>query len=102
MTRSRIYECLCNLENKMITLGQVVLTCGVDAMGFEYSELLHLLSRHVNGDWGAVCEEDAQTNDDAVEHGDRVMSVYIHKGVRLWVITEWDRSVTTILLPQEY
>ena len=67
------------------------------------------LVRHVNKDWGDVCAEDAKLNDEAVAHeGDsnrqgRVLSAYrTSTGERLWIITEWDRSVTTILLPEEY
>jgi hypothetical protein len=62
-----------------------------------------VLDKHLSGDWGSVCKEDAATNDDAVQHGDRILSSYqIGERVRIWLITEWDRSVTTILLPSEY
>jgi hypothetical protein len=67
------------------------------------------LKRHQRGDWGEVCADDKRANDAAVAHeGDperqeRVLSAYkTPKGTRIWVITEWDRSVTTILLPEEY
>ncbi|WP_246247032.1 type I restriction endonuclease subunit M [Candidatus Methylobacter favarea] len=71
-----------------------------------------LLARHVRGDWGEVCAEDAQANEDALREGSRLLSAYIlaapvaeHEAVapvKLWVITEADRSVTTLLLPEEY
>jgi hypothetical protein len=61
------------------------------------------LERHLRGDWGLVSAGDAQANDDALRDGDRLLSAYATRlGTRLWVITEYDRSVTTILLPEEY
>ena len=61
------------------------------------------LSRHVKGDWGELCEEDRQLNDQALIDGGRVLSTYrTLKNVRIWVITEADRSATTLLLPEEY
>jgi hypothetical protein len=61
------------------------------------------LSRHQAGDWGEVGTEDGRLNDEALIQGGRVLSAYrTLRGVRLWVITEADRSVTTILLPDEY
>jgi hypothetical protein len=62
-----------------------------------------LLDRHISGDWGDLCEEDKRMNDEAVRtRKDRIFSAYIYDGVKFYVITEWDRSVTTILLPEEY
>ena len=61
------------------------------------------LDRHARGDWGEVDVEDQQANQDALLHGERLLSAYrTSAGVRLWVITEADRSATTILLPEEY
>lgn len=66
-------------------------------------EVTKLINRHVRGEWGDVCEEDAKTNDNAVEYDNqRVMSVFDVEGTKVWLITEWDRSVCTILLPDEY
>lgn len=72
----------------------------------------HLICRHVSGDWGDVCPEDAQTNEEALQQGSRIFSVYVlppplSEGktlstAKVWIITEADRSVTTILLPEEY
>lgn len=68
----------------------------------------NLVSRHVKGDWGEyIGKEDAKLNRDAIKHGDRVFSAYrlepddgkVHK---VYVITEWDRSLTTVLLAEEY
>ena len=67
-----------------------------------------LLRRHQTGDWGDVCQEDKELNDAAIScEGDcdnqqRVLSVYEIGKTTLWVITEWDRSITTILRPNEY
>jgi hypothetical protein len=61
------------------------------------------LSRHANGDWGDCCENDKLENDRALEDGERLMSVYrTEDDTKYWVITEWDRSVTTFLLPEDY
>jgi hypothetical protein len=61
------------------------------------------LARHQAGDWGEVNEEDRRLNDDALVHGDRLLSAYrTLKGVKLWIITEADRSSTVLLLPEEY
>jgi len=61
------------------------------------------LTKHVNGDWGEISQESQNDNDHAVEHGERVHSVYrTLKGVEIWIITEADRSATTFLLPSEY
>jgi hypothetical protein len=64
---------------------------------------IELLLRHVNGDWGDLDDEDKKENELSVKEGFRILSAYeLDTGVKLWVITEWDRSVTTILLPEEY
>ena len=61
------------------------------------------ISRHANGDWGDLDENDRKANDHAVKHGLRVLSANtLSSGQKIWVITEADRSMTTILLPEEY
>jgi hypothetical protein len=61
------------------------------------------LDRHVQGDWGEVDAADQQANDDALISGERLLSAYrTLKGQRIWIITEADRTSTTILTPQEY
>ncbi len=58
------------------------------------------LSRHVGGDWGEVCAEDWKLNDEALRDASRILSAYrTLKGKKLWVITEADRRLTTLLLP---
>jgi hypothetical protein len=87
------------------TLGRVVATRGVlELMNEQGLEPLHYLSRHVNGDWGDLGVLDRALNEDAVANGCRIFSAYNLAGMpdRLWVITEADRSVTTLLLPREY
>jgi len=61
------------------------------------------LRRHLSGDWGEICKEDWEANDIALIHGDRILSIYTSIGkVKFWIITESDRSFTTILLPTDY
>ncbi len=62
-----------------------------------------LLDRHVRGDWGDLDEHDCRENERALQAGDRLLSAYsLPDGTRLWIITEADRSATTLLLPAEY
>lgn len=61
-----------------------------------------LLARHQAGDWGEVAPEDALENDRSVIEGFRVLSSYCVSDGRIWVITEADRSATTLLLPEDY
>ena len=85
-----------------IELGTVVMTRGV-AAELAPEDVLVAISRHRNGDWGELCSEDWQLNDAAIVDGARVLSTYrAANGKKFWVITEWDRSVTIILLPEEY
>ena len=86
------------------SLGKLVATPGaLDALAEAGQSPMEFVSRHLQGDWGECCEEDRQTNEDALQNGERLFSVYrTAKGVKVWVITETDRSVTTMLLPSEY
>ena len=88
----------------LFSLGQVVGTPGaIRALVEAEQNPFDLLHRHVTGDWGDLDDEDKEENDFSVENGFRILSAYeIEIGVKVWVITEWDRSVTTILLPSEY
>jgi len=83
-------------------LGQVVMTPGaMEAIGL--SEIAQSVRRHASGDWGELCEADRQENDLSLWQGFRLLSAYTSKdGVRFWIITEADRAVTTVLLPEEY
>jgi hypothetical protein len=85
-------------------LGQVVATPGA-LSALEKAEQLpaEFLDRHVNGDWGDVPDPDKQENELSVAQGGRILSVYTTSaGDRIWILTEADRSVTSILLPSEY
>lgn len=88
----------------LFALGQVLATPGASEL-LETHQLtaLPFLLRHVSGDWGDICAEDRQSNAEALQYGYRLMSVYeLSKAEHLWIITEADRSSTTLLLPEEY
>jgi len=88
----------------LFSLGQVVSTPGaLEALEQAGQQSLELLARHVTGDWGELDEEDKAENDFSVGHNLRLFSAYtLSNGVKIWLITEADRSVTTFLLPSEY
>jgi hypothetical protein len=93
-----------NQVKPLLALGQTVSTPGALAamQRLEVSPLA-LLSRHQRGDWGNLDVEDKQANQQALACGGRVFSSYqVTEAVKFWVITEADRSATTILLPEEY
>jgi hypothetical protein len=86
-----------------LPLGRVVATPGalkllseIGAHPFDY------LARHAIGDWGELCAFDRRQNETALRDGYRILSSYDVPAGRVWIITEADRSVTTILLPEEY
>jgi hypothetical protein len=86
-----------------LPLGRVVATPGalkllVDAGGHPFN----LLARHATGDWGELCAFDRRQNEIALREGYRVLSSYDFPAGRVWIITEADRSITTILLPEDY
>lgn len=85
-------------------LGQMVMTPGADgAMRTALQAPPEFLLRHKHGDWGELPPEDVRENEWSLEHGARLFSAYrTRTDEKLWVITEWDRSVTTLLLPEEY
>lgn len=81
--------------------GTVVATVG--AMRFaDNHALLELLRRHLSGDWGVVCDEDKKANEWALKNGARLLSAYEVNGEKLWIITEANRSQTTVMTPGEY
>jgi len=83
-------------------LGKVLATPGaLEAIPME--EMRHALGRHWSGDWGDLEQEDRDANDRALEEGSRLFSAYKSSSAQVfWVITEADRSVSTVLLPEEY
>jgi hypothetical protein len=91
--------------NTRFSPGRIVMTHGVDALVREGR--FHpntYLDRHLAGDWGDLSDADRQHNDRALQsRDDRMFSSYqVAPDLTLWIITEWDRSVTTLLLPKEY
>lgn len=87
--------------------GKIVVTCGVNnEMERNGTFAMHVrlsLERHLAGDWGNLCDEDRVMNESALLEGERLFSAYTKEGVPpIWIITECDRSVTTILFPDEY
>jgi hypothetical protein len=96
----------------LFKLGRIVVTPAALGWLERFAvDVFALLQRHQCGDWGLVCEEDSKANDRAVAHGARVLSSYAidpsqpsrgHGDNTLWIITEADRSATTVLLPDDY
>jgi hypothetical protein len=83
-------------------LGQIVATAHAMA-SLDNFDVQLALQRHIQGDWGEVGKEDRAANEQALLNGARLLSIYrSSKGVKFYVITEWDRSLTTILLPSDY
>ena len=88
----------------LFDLGQTVMTIGAREVLEESNQTANeFFARHQTGDWGLVCADDRRENDFSVKEGFRILSAYkTSKGEKLWIITEADRSSTTILLPEEY
>jgi hypothetical protein len=105
MTHERGSSGEVNHYRALFDLGQVVGTPGaLQAIQDADQNPLEFLVRHVTGDWGDnLSDEDKKENNISVGEGYRILSAYeLNTGVKIWLITEWDRSVTTYLLPQEY
>jgi hypothetical protein len=85
-------------------LGRIVATpAALKALEDANQNPFEFLDRHQAGDWGELCEEDKRENEFSVRNGFRILSAYrTRNNVKLWVITEADRSSTCLLLPQEY
>jgi hypothetical protein len=82
-------------------LGKIVMTANasgrLDAVAVNDG-----LRRHASGDWGDLPPEDVEQNEFGMKHGERLFSAYGKGEKRFWIITERDRSVTTVLLPEDY
>ena len=92
-----------NAGRPLFPLGQLVATPGaLQALAAAGVTPAQLLARHVTGDWGEVDAEDAAENAFSLAHGFRILSSYPLGEERIWIITERDRSATTLLLPSEY
>ena len=89
-----------HLMQPCFPLGTVYATPGALALGID---LAAYLRRHHCGDWGdELCREDKEANEAALRDGTRLLSRYSTPGGSIYIITEWDRSATTLLLPEEY
>jgi hypothetical protein len=89
------------------SLGQVVATTALvyeleSAQLNAHDEIIAMLRLHASGNWGVVCDEDKQTNEYALKHGERILSRYEVGEISVYVITEWDRSATTIMRVEDY
>jgi hypothetical protein len=83
-------------------IGRLLFTRGVNET-LPMRDVAEALNRHIQGDWGDVCAEDRAANNRALKEGSRLLSVYhAANGTKFWIITEWDRSATTVLFPSEY
>ncbi len=92
------------MSAQRFALGQVVATPGVLIALAEAGQTPHeFTNRHAVGDWGDLDEQDRRANERSVKDGSRLLSAYrLRNDTRIWIITEADRSSTTILLPSEY
>lgn len=88
----------------LFTLGRLLATPGaLEALSESGETAEPFLRKHQRGDWGELCEEDRRENELSVVKDFRILSAYHTRlGVKFWIITEADRSVTTLLLPSEY
>ncbi|WP_081075374.1 hypothetical protein [Burkholderia anthina] len=92
------------LSGPRFELGRILATpAALSVVANANVSIVHLLSRHVCGDWGDLSDSDREQNELAVKAGARLLSSYVlANGQTVWLITEWDRSVTTLLLPGDY
>ena len=90
----------------MLALGQVVITARIKEVTDHdmvfLREVLTIFDRYKANDWGDMSEDDNAMNDEAVESGERVFAAYNTTQGKVYIITEYDRSVTTVLFAEEY
>ena len=90
-------------KQPLFALGRVVATQNVLQFAKQYRiDLFSLLVRHHHGDWGTLSKDDREANQQALIDGLRILSSYAFQQDKVWIITEADRSITTILLPEDY
>lgn len=93
--------CVMSMKPKF-SLGRQVMTANARRQ-LDPLSVMASIARHQRGDWGDCCSEDQKTNNQALNKGGRLFSVYHDtNGTKFWIITEADRSVTTVLLPEDY
>ena len=87
---------------KSFSLGRILITCSVEDC-IERPDIDDALGRHARGDWGDLCPADRRQNELALREGERLFSTYAdRRNRRFYIITEADRSATTVLLPEDY
>lgn len=93
-----------SIPQPFFELGQLVATpAALAALAESNEDPLAYVHRHVCGDWSELDQHDQQANVQAVREGHRILSAYtLRSGRKIWLITEWNRSVTTLLLPEDY
>lgn len=89
------------LSRRKFPLGQVVITTNAQE-SLAPEDVQQGIARHAQGDWGDIHADDRKQNENSLHHGGRLMSVYRSGETVFWIITESDRSVTTVLLPLDY
>ena len=90
------------IKDRRLPLGRTVITSAAREV-LSDNDINAAMHRHESGDWGDVTDSDRRSNDAAVKHDERILSSYQSiDGVKFWIITEWDRSATTVLLPEDY
>ncbi len=87
-------------------LGKLVMTSGIQNIinekpSYQY-ELVNYLNRYMNEDWGDLCDDDKQMNEDGIMNNERILASYLTTSGKIYIITERDRSYTTILFASEY
>lgn len=94
------------MTKRMFSLGQIGTTRGIWSWMISDSkfcrEVGEAIQRHASCDWGDLCEEDKQMNDEGLKDNGRLFSAYDTSQGKIWIITEWYRSATTVLFPNEY
>jgi hypothetical protein len=91
-----------SVQMPQFDLGQLVATPNALSV-LSHDDILAGLSRHVRGDWGELDPHDLNANERALKHGGRLFSAYLSTNqVKFWIISECDRSATTVLLPEDY
>ena len=89
-------------DDERFPLGRMVITANASNILTD-DEINTALSRHKSGDWGEVSDTDWKSNDNALKNGHRILSSYTSAGGdKFWIITEWDGSSTTVMLPEDY
>jgi len=90
------------MSTRVVSLGQTIITANALSV-LHQDDVQIALQRHSHCDWGELCESDRNQNELAIQHNLRLFSVYYDRNrIRFYVITEHDRSVTTVLLPEDY